>query len=84
MKNDMVSTNLVDSLFDFDNSASQEIFDYLSEHLYIQSHMALPRLQRAADLEDGNNFYRSCHKLYYAADDQSRHEAMDEIREQLA
>ena len=83
MKN-LISANLVDSLFAFDNSDSQEIFDYLSEHLYIQSHMALPRLQHVKDLQGVNSFCHSCQKLYYAADDQSRREAMDEIREQLA
>ncbi|MBN1562080.1 hypothetical protein JW998_17635 [candidate division KSB1 bacterium] len=83
MKNSMAaSMNLADSLLAFSNS-SQEIFDYLTEHLYIQTHLASPHSPQRTDSARQNNLQHSCHKLYYAADDASRREAMDEIRKQM-
>ena len=78
-------TNLVESLLAFNNSAeSSELVDYLSEHLYIQSYLTMPRIQQLGNIQGMKNFYRSCQKLYCASDDQSKNEAMNEIRLQMA
>ena len=84
MKNSLsASMNLADSLIAFSNS-SQEIIDYLAEHLYIQAHLASPHQRQRTDIGCQNSFHHSCQKLYCAADDTSRREAMDEIRRQMA
>jgi len=78
------NNSLVDSLFAFNSAENQEIFDYISEHLYIQSHLAMPRIQQLGNIQGMKNFYRSCQKLYYAFDDRSKSEAMDELKMQMA
>ena len=79
-----VSTSLVESLFDFNNAENQELFDYLSEHLYIQSHLAMPRIRQLGNFQEMKNFYRSCHKLYCATNEFGKQQAMDEIRTHIA
>jgi len=77
--------NLVDSLLAFDNdSKNQELVEHLSEHLYIQSQLAMPRIQQLGNIQGMKNFYQSCQKLYCAGDEKSKNEAMDEIRLQMA
>ena len=78
-----ISTSLVDSLLAFNDAENQEIFDYLSEHLYIQSHLAMPRIQQLGNIQGMKSFYRSCQKLYCATDDVSKKQAMNEIQMQM-
>lgn len=79
------SSGLVHSLLAFQNSAEhQELFEYLSEHLYIQSHMTLPRFQQFGTVKGMDNFHQSCKKLYYASDEGMRNQALDELRVQMA
>lgn len=77
--------NLVNSLLALSSSAeNQEMVDYLSEHLYIQSHIVLPRIHKNANQQALTSFYRSCQKLYCAGDDNAKNQAMAELRMQLA
>ncbi len=79
------SNGLVNSLLAFHNTAeNQELFEYLSEHLYIQSHIALPRFQQFGTIKGMDNFHQSCKKLYYASDEGMRNQALDELRVQMA
>lgn len=79
------NNNLVNSLLAFNNSSdNQEIVDYLSEHLYIQSHIAMPRVQKLGNIKGMTDFFRACHKLYYAGDESIKNQAIDEIRLQVA
>ena len=85
MRNTAAPTNsLVDSLLAFNDSENQELVDYLSEHLYIQSQLAMPRIQQLGNIQGMKSFYQSCQKLYCAGDEKSKNEAMDEIRLQMA
>lgn len=84
VKNGLVNDSLVDSLFAFHGAENQEIFDYISEHLYIQSQLAIPRIQQLGNFSGMKSFHRSCQKLYCASDDRSKSEAMDEIKMQMA
>jgi hypothetical protein len=79
------NNSLVNSLLAFNNSSdNQEIIDYLSEHLYIQSQIAMPRVQKLGNIKGMTDFYRACHKLYYAGDEKVKNQAIDEIRLQVA
>ena len=79
------SNGLVNSLLDFHNTAdNQELFDYLSEHLYIQSQIAMPRMQQFGALKGMDSFQQSCKKLYCAGDDSMKDQAVNELRVQMA
>lgn len=86
MRNAQVQSNgLVNSLLAFHNTAeNQELFDYLSEHLYIQSQIALPRMRQFGNIKGMDSFQQSCKKLYYACDDHMKDQALDELRVQMA
>jgi len=84
MRNAQIENGLVNSLLAFHNSTgNQEVFDYLSEHLYIQSQIALPRMQQFGDIKGVSNFQKSCKKLYYACDDAMKDQAVNELRMQM-
>ncbi len=79
------AAGLVNSLLAFHNTAeNQELFDYLSEHLYIQSQIAMPRMQQFGNIKGMDSFQQTCKKLYYAGDEKIKDQAVDELRIQMA
>jgi hypothetical protein len=79
------SNGLVNSLLAFHNTAeNQEFFDYLSEHLYIQSQIAMPRMQQFGNIKGMDSFQQTCKKIYYAGDDNMKDQAVNELRVQMA
>jgi hypothetical protein len=78
---------LATSLLDF-SAASLDIqddfIDYMSEHLYIQLHIA-GRCENSGEIDSSNKkFFTACQKVYYAEDEQSRRDAIQEARLHLA
>ncbi len=67
----------------FSSSNDDELIDYMSEHLYIQSVMSLPRNSSEADVAK-TRFYNTCEKIYRAADIAGKREAIRQMGLQLA
>ena len=86
MRNVQVQTNgLVNSLLAFHNTdENQELFDYLSEHLYIQSQIAMPRMQQFGNIKGMDSFQQTCKKIYCAGDENMKNQAVNELRVQMA
>ncbi len=84
MQKTQPENGLVNSLLAFHNSTdNQELFDYLSEHLYIQSQITVPRLQQFGNIKGLTNFQQSCKNLYYACNDAAKDKAVNELRLQM-
>ena len=79
--------DLASSLLDFSTAISEnqdEIIDYLSEHLYIQLHMAGHNGGSDASDSCKQHFLTLCRNVYFAEDDQSRRDAINKAKIHLA